>query len=104
MTKKATKPTAAERVATLLRKQIAGGTYRVGEKLPSIRTLATEMSVSKNCVVEAFELLAASGEVEPQRGSGHYVSATACSGAYGTRAAHLRQAPGHRLADARAAQ
>jgi DNA-binding transcriptional MocR family regulator len=74
MSQKTTKPTAAERVATLLRKQIAGGTYRVGEKLPSIRTLATEMSVSKNCVVEAFELLAASGEVEPHRGSGHYVS------------------------------
>lgn len=74
MTKQATKPTAAERVASLLRKQIAGGSYSVGEKLPSIRALATEMSVSKNCVVEAFELLAASGEVEPQRGSGHYVS------------------------------
>lgn len=74
MTKKPPKPTAAERVATSLRKQIAGGGYRVGEKLPSIRTLATEMSVSKNCVVEAFEMLTASGEVEPHRGSGHYVS------------------------------
>jgi DNA-binding transcriptional MocR family regulator len=74
MGKKATTPTAAARVATLLRKQIAGGVYHVGEKLPSIRTLAGEMSVAKNCVVEAFEMLAAAGEVEPQRGSGHYVS------------------------------
>jgi DNA-binding transcriptional MocR family regulator len=74
MSKKNAKPTAAAKVATLLRKQIAGGSYRVGEKLPSIRQLATEMSVSKNCVVEAFEMLTASGEVEPQRGSGHYVS------------------------------
>lgn len=74
MSKKTTRPSAAERVATVLRKQIADGIYHVGERLPSIRTLATEMSVSKNCVVEAFELLAASGDVEPQRGSGHYVN------------------------------
>lgn len=74
MSNKTARPRAAQRVATLLRKHLAGGGYRVGDRLPSIRKLATEMSVSKNCVVEAFEMLAASGEVEPQRGSGHYVS------------------------------
>lgn len=74
MSKKTTKASAAERVATLLRKQISSGVYHIGDRLPSIRQLATEMSVSKNCVVEAFEILTANGEVAPQRGSGHYVN------------------------------
>jgi len=65
--------TVAARIAAALRRQIEDGAYRSGDKLPSIRMLMAQYSRSKNSIVDAFELLVASGVVEPRRGSGYYV-------------------------------
>jgi len=65
--------TLVERVMVAIRQRVAGRTLAPGAKLPSIRGLAASMGVSKSTVVEAYERLAAEGEVQARRGSGFYV-------------------------------
>jgi DNA-binding transcriptional MocR family regulator len=64
----------AEEIANTLRRQIADGAFRPGEKLPSIREVMASHGYSKNTVVDAFERLVAAGQIEPRRGSGYYVT------------------------------
>ena len=53
----------------ILTQQLLGGT-----KLPSTRTLAAELEISRNTVLNAFEQLMAEGYLETQHGSGTYVA------------------------------
>ena len=57
-----------------LRSAILSGRLTAGTQLPSTRALASELDVSRNTVVNAFEQLRAEGYVEGQVGSGTYVS------------------------------
>src|SRR5919199_4161577 len=57
-----------------LRRAILNGQLRAGTRLPSTRELATDLGVSRNTVMNAFEQLLAEGYVEGQVGSGTYVS------------------------------
>jgi DNA-binding transcriptional MocR family regulator len=63
-----------ETIADSLARQIADGTLRFGDKLPSIREFAKVHGYAKNTVVNAFEILAAKGIIEPRRGSGYFVA------------------------------
>ncbi len=60
----------AEHVAAL----IAAGSLRTGERLPSVRQLARERSVSVATATHAYELLEARGLVATRPRSGYYVS------------------------------
>ena len=53
----------------ILNKELIGG-----EKLPSSRKLASELSVSRNTIIEVYEQLIAEGYLESIEGSGTYVS------------------------------
>jgi GntR family transcriptional regulator/MocR family aminotransferase len=53
----------------ILSKQLLGGT-----KLPSTRLLASELGISRNTVLNAFEQLMAEGYLETRHGSGTYVA------------------------------
>jgi GntR family transcriptional regulator/MocR family aminotransferase len=66
-----------------LRDAIAAGRLADCDRLPATRTLAERLSVSRNTVVWAYELLAAEGYVESRVGSGFSV----CAGARSPRAA-----------------
>lgn len=57
-----------------LREAILNGTLRAGTRLPGTRTLATELGISRNTVVNAFEQLLAEGYVTGRVGSGTYVA------------------------------
>ncbi|NJL04008.1 MAG: PLP-dependent aminotransferase family protein [Chloroflexaceae bacterium] len=57
-----------------LREAILSGTLRAGTRLPGTRTLATELGISRNTVVNAFEQLLAEGYVTGKIGSGTYVA------------------------------
>src|ERR1044071_3479235 len=57
-----------------LRGAILAGQLRPGTRLQSTRELATELNVSRNTVMNAFEQLLAEGYLEGQIGSGTYVS------------------------------
>ena len=53
---------------------ILTGQLEAGTRLPSTRTLAGSLGVSRSTVVEAFDQLAAEGFVDRRAGSGTYVS------------------------------
>jgi GntR family transcriptional regulator/MocR family aminotransferase len=59
-----------------LRGAILAGTLGSGERLPASRTLARELGVSRNAVVNSFEQLLAEGYLEGKVGSGTYVTRT----------------------------
>src|SRR5215469_14751643 len=59
-----------------IRQSILRGTLRKGLRLPSTRTLAHELRISRNIVVIAFEQLLAEGYVESRTGAGTFVTET----------------------------
>ncbi|MBR0779333.1 PLP-dependent aminotransferase family protein [Bradyrhizobium diazoefficiens] len=61
-------------VMVAMRTRIASRAIGVGDRLPSIRSLAVAMAVSPSTVVEAYDRLAAEGLIRARRGSGFYVS------------------------------
>jgi DNA-binding transcriptional MocR family regulator len=63
----------ADRVAGL----ISGGTLLPGERIPSVRRLSRQLSVSVTTVLEAYRVLEDRGIVEVRPQSGYYVKTTA---------------------------
>ncbi len=59
-------------ISESLRKAILLGRISVGTKLPSSRFLASELKVSRNTVMTAYEQLTAEGYLNSKRGSGSY--------------------------------
>jgi len=59
----------AREIYDTLKGQIASGVFRSGGQLPSSRTLATELGVSRTTVTVAYEQLLAEGFIEVQQGS-----------------------------------
>ena len=59
----------AQRIETM----IQGGTFAVGEKIPSVRKLSQQLDVSVTTVVEAYRLLEDRRLVEARPQSGYYV-------------------------------
>ncbi|QND55182.1 GntR family transcriptional regulator (plasmid) [Phyllobacterium sp. 628] len=57
-----------------IRQRITGRTLGPGARLPSIRSFASSMAVSKSTIVEAYHRLAAEGTIISRRGSGFYVA------------------------------
>jgi DNA-binding transcriptional MocR family regulator len=61
-------------VVAAIRARIASRALAKGDRLPSIRVLASAMKVSPSTVVEAYDRLVAEGVVRARRGSGFYVA------------------------------
>jgi len=57
-----------------IRKRILQKHLKPGEKLPSTRALATELAVSRNVILEAYDQLLAEGFLITQQGAGTYVA------------------------------
>lgn len=66
-----------EQVADRLQKPIIDGTLKPGDRLPSIRKLREQLSVSTSTVLEAYRLLEDRGLIVPRPQSGYYVKQTA---------------------------
>jgi DNA-binding transcriptional MocR family regulator len=64
-------------VMEAIRSRIASRALAHGDRLPSIRSLATALAVSPSTVVEAYDRLVAEGAVVSRPGAGFYVSAGA---------------------------
>ena len=64
-----------DQIVGSIRTQIEDRLLRPGMRLPPIRTFATEHSVSRFTVVEAYDRLVALGFLQSRRGSGFYVAA-----------------------------
>lgn len=63
----------SERFETL----ILRGALPPGSQMPSVRSLAMELSINPNTIQKAFALLEQQGYIYPVRGRGNYVSDTA---------------------------
>ena len=66
--------TLVEQVMQAIRQRIAARTLGPGARLPSIRSFAATMQVSKSTIVEAYDRLAAEGTIQSRPGSGFYVA------------------------------
>ena len=62
-----------EAVAARIRRLISHGTFKAGDRLPSVRRLSNELQVSVTTVVEAYRLLESQGAIEARPQSGYYV-------------------------------
>jgi DNA-binding transcriptional MocR family regulator len=68
------RPLLYERVAADVADLIARGTYRPGDRVPSVRELSRQLRVSVNTVVEAYASLENRRVIEARPQSGYYVS------------------------------
>ncbi|PTE11844.1 PLP-dependent aminotransferase family protein [Mesorhizobium helmanticense] len=66
--------TLVESVMATIRHRIAARILTPGARLPSIRAFAKTMQVSKSTVVDAYERLAAEGDIRSRPGSGYYAA------------------------------
>lgn len=57
-----------------VRARIAGGEFRPGDRLPSVRGLSDELGVNPATIVAAYRILTREGYVEARAGSGAYVA------------------------------
>jgi GntR family transcriptional regulator / MocR family aminotransferase len=57
-----------------LRIAILNGSLRAGARLPATRGLATQLSLSRSTIAEAYDQLRAEGYIEGRHGSGTYVA------------------------------
>jgi DNA-binding transcriptional MocR family regulator len=65
-----------EQLSERIRQQIIEGTYRPGDRLPSVRELSRGSRVSVSTVLDAYRLLEDQGLILPRPQSGYYVRAT----------------------------
>ena len=54
--------------------QIANGSLKEGDRLPSVRDLARQLPVNQNTVLKAYDLLARDGLVSVRQGDGTFVA------------------------------
>ena len=78
-----------EQVAAEIRRAIADGEAKPGERLPPARDLAAVLGVNTNTVLRALRVLREEGLLDFRRGRGVTVAGTAESGAVITRAREL---------------
>lgn len=65
-----------EEVTEILRTEIAGGTWAVGERIPTEVELCRRMGVGRNTIREAVQSLVHLGLLDRRQGSGTYVTAS----------------------------
>ena len=66
-------------IADSISEKVMEGKYPPGEKIPSVRDLATEMGVNPNTVMRTYSELQTRGIIDNKRGVGYYVSSEAVS-------------------------
>ncbi len=62
-----------QQIAETVRQQIQTGLYGAGDRLISVRRLATEKAISVSTAVQAYQLLESEGLIEARPQSGYYV-------------------------------
>ena len=68
-----------EQIADALRRQIDAGILQPGDRLPSVRELATTLTINPNTIQRAYRELEADGRIESFAGKGSFVR-SGCAG------------------------
>ena len=63
-----------EQVGLLVKEAVAAGTLRSGDRLPSVRELAKELTINPNTVVRAYAALEHDGVIVRRQGAGSFIS------------------------------
>ncbi len=84
----------ARRIAGVIGRMITAGELAVGERLPTVRELATRLGVSPTTVSEAWHSLAAVGAIEARGRNGTYVRSPTGPGGP-RRYRRITEGPGH---------
>ena len=79
MPKQASKLFRYEKIANRVRQLIEKGTYRPGDRIPSVRQMSEQQGVSISSVLQAYMQLESEGVIEARPQSGYYVCAPAAS-------------------------
>jgi GntR family transcriptional regulator len=61
-------------IAAQIRAQCASGTLQPGERLPSVRVLASQLAVNQNTILRVYERLTAEGLLQRRHGDGTFVA------------------------------
>lgn len=61
-------------IADSISERVLGGQFPPGEKIPSVRDLASEMGVNPNTVMRTYTELQLRGIIDNKRGIGFYVN------------------------------
>nr|WP_294491022.1 GntR family transcriptional regulator [uncultured Mediterraneibacter sp.] len=65
-----------EQIAERFQSLILGGALTSGSQMPSVRSLAIDLSINPNTIQKAFSLLEQQGFIYPVKGRGSFVSDT----------------------------
>jgi len=68
--------TLVEQLTEQLKNSVLLGRLPLGSRIPSTRQLASQLGVSRNTVIRAFEILVADGFFEAKQGCGYFASST----------------------------
>ena len=63
-----------EQVVFAVKSAVARGTAKAGDRLPSVRELARELTINPNTVVRAYEVLERDGVVVRRQGAGVFLT------------------------------
>lgn len=61
-------------IADSIAEKVVSGEFPVGEKIPSVRELASQMGVNPNTIMRTYSELQAMNIIENQRGIGYFVN------------------------------
>lgn len=61
-------------IADTITDKVVSGEFPAGEKIPSVRELASEMGVNPNTIMRTYSELQAMNIIENQRGIGYFVN------------------------------
>jgi len=64
----------SRQIAAQIRALCCAGTLTPGERLPSVRQLARELTVNQNTILRVYERLSAGGLLEMRHGQGTFVA------------------------------
>jgi GntR family transcriptional regulator len=78
-------------IAAQIRAHCASGDLKPGDRLPSVRVLATELAVNQNTILRVYERLTAEGLLERRHGDGTFVADHAPSDQMETQRQLLRE-------------
>ena len=78
-------------IGAQIRAQCASGVLQPGERLPSVRVLASELAVNQNTILRVYERLTAEGLLQRRHGDGTFVADHVPSGQLRKQRELLRQ-------------
>jgi DNA-binding transcriptional regulator YhcF (GntR family) len=64
----------SRQIAAQIRAQCASRALKPGDRLPSVRALAAELTVNQNTILRVYERLTAEGLLERRHGDGTFVA------------------------------